>query len=127
MTRMENTRNLCFKVAHTEIIRNYNININISMTEFIENIKNLIYNDLQMENIEIVPTGQPYIRGRAAEDAVALLPSQDSVYDYFRERINFTSFYIRKINNENQESNISVNANANTNANANANGYTQQI
>jgi hypothetical protein len=96
-------KDFTFKLAYTEIILTYNININITLTDFIENIKSAVLNDLHMENIEIVPTGQDYVPGRAAEDADALLPSsQYTLAEYFREKIYFTSFYIRQINNGNQ-------------------------
>jgi hypothetical protein len=93
-----------FKLAYTCETKIYSINPNISIKNFIHDIKHKARIDFHIEDyedIEIVEAGQPNnINGRDAEKAPAIEHSDESVYQRYGTRHNNIAFYIRKIPSE---------------------------
>ena len=92
-----------FKLIFSNIKRKYDIDINISISNFIKNIKNLIKNDnefniLDNESIEIIQAGLP-----KGENDKCIRSTKIKFKDYFslnneiNRKNNFLAFYIRKV------------------------------
>jgi len=81
--------------------KNYLVNPNISMNQFISEIKVRARGDFRLsinEDIEIAEAGHPNnINGHDAELAPALEPSNTSIRQIYENKYKQTAFYIRKI------------------------------
>jgi len=86
-----------FKVAGTTRSSNYNVNLNWTIAEFINIMREKVINDFNLENVEFVDTMQNLPQGIAAEDGQALLPTNRTIYSYFGNNIYQTAFYIRPL------------------------------
>lgn len=91
--------NFYFKLVYTEQTFCHTFSPNISIKNFIESVKYNSIIDFQLENnsnIEIIESGQyNNINGRDAELAPALIPSNNTLRQIYRNRFNYISFYIR--------------------------------
>ena len=94
------THSFYFKLAYTCQTINYDINLDMSMNNFINYVKDKIRVDFNIDNnydIEIVKAGNPdNINGHDAELAPALEPSDTSIREEFNNYKQI-AFYIRKI------------------------------
>jgi hypothetical protein len=101
MTNTENYYEFYFKLTYTSETINFLVDPNISIKSFIDDVKILIPQHLNIspnEDIEIVEAGQPNnINGRDAELAPALEPSDFTMRQLYQYRYKHTAFYIRKI------------------------------
>jgi hypothetical protein len=92
---------LYFKLVYTCQTKNYIVNPNISIKDFIKNVKARARNDFNLNNdedVEIVEAGNPdNINGHDAELAPALEPSSTTIREIYGNRHTRTAFYIRKI------------------------------
>lgn len=111
---MEHYYNFDFKLIYTDQVRKYRVDPDMTITKFIEDIKNRIYHDFEVnddEDIEIVEAGQfNNINGNAPELAPALTPSNYLVRQIYPKNDKcFIAFYIRKktklVNYTNSEKN----------------------
>ena len=95
------THSFYFKLAYTCQTINYDINLDMSIENFINYVKDKIRVDFNIDNnydIEIVKAGNPdNINGHDAELAPALEPSDTSIRENFNNYKQI-AFYIRKIN-----------------------------
>jgi hypothetical protein len=124
MSEPEGCYNFYFKLVYTCQTKNYLVNPNISVKNFIQEIKERARVDFQLnpdEDIEIIESGNPNnINGRDAEMAPALEPSSIRIREIYGTRHKQTAFYIRKIpllqlsiNIPDEEENIEDNSNQN--------------
>ena len=95
-----NYANIYVKLAYTCTTNNYNIDTNVSVSDFIQNIKNSVYNDPIFNistniPIEIVESGQG-TKNTSAEDAPALIESDEIVSNKYKR---IPAFYVRICNN----------------------------
>ena len=94
------THSFYFKTVYTCQTINYDIDLNMSITEFINYVKRKIRVDFNIDNnysIEIVEAGQfNNENGRDAELASALEYSDTSIREKF-DNYNQTAFYIRPV------------------------------
>ena len=87
-----------FKIVNTEQVANIAVPTNLCLANFIEFVKNKIYETFAINrntNIEIVEAGQgtPYVR---AEDAPALEPNKNiTVREKYNGVYGNISFYVR--------------------------------
>ena len=107
-----------FKLVYTCQTVNYDIDLNMSMTEFINYVKDKIRVDFNIDNncdIEIVESGQPNnVNGRDAELAPALEATNYTILQTYENSYKNTAFYIRTVmrGRENLENNINDNLNS---------------
>ena len=78
-----NLVNVYFKVARTIMSSMYEININWTLEEFINIMREKVIEDFDLENAEFVDTYQNLPRGLAAEDAPAVQSSNIRLIDYY--------------------------------------------
>ena len=101
-----------FKLSYTCQTKIYFVRPNITISQFIDDIKMRARGDFDLtdnEDIEIVIVGQyDNINGRDAELAPAIQPSNTLLSEFYRNTLMNTSFYIRKIPN-NLNINIPIN------------------
>ena len=94
------THSFYFKTVYTCQTINYDIDLNMSITDFINYVKNKIRVDFDIDNnysIEIVEAGQfNNVNGRDAELAPALEYSDTSIREKFNN-YKQTAFYIRPV------------------------------
>lgn len=90
-----------FKLAYTCQTKIYSVNPDISIKNFIEDIKYRARIDFQIglaEDIEIVEAGNPdNINGHDAELAPALEPIDTTIREFYENKYKNIAFYIRKI------------------------------
>lgn len=88
-----------FKVIRTCHSKIYDINIYWTTEEFINTMREKVMNDFNLENAEFVDTVQKIPQGTAAEDAVAMQPSSETLINYYGNCIYqmALAFYIRPI------------------------------
>jgi hypothetical protein len=90
-----------FKLAYTCQTKIYSVNLDISIKNFIEDIKYRARVDFQIgldEDIDIIEAGNPdNINGHDAELAPALEPSNITIREFYENKHKNTAFYIRKI------------------------------
>ena len=95
------THSFYFKTVYTCQTINYDIDLDMSIENFINYVKDKIRVDFNIDNnydIEIVKAGNPdNINGHDAELAPALEPSDTSIRENFNNYKQI-AFYIRKIN-----------------------------
>lgn len=112
MTQNNQYYTFYFKLAYTCQTKIYFVRPNITISQFIDDIKMRARGDFDLtdnEDIEIVIVGQyDNINGRDAELAPAIQPSNTLLSEFYRNTLMNTSFYIRKIPN-NININIPVN------------------
>ena len=107
-----------FKLVYTCQTVNYDIDLNMSMTEFINYVKDKIRVDFNIDNncdIEIVESGQPNnVNGRDAELAPALEATNYTILQTYENSYKNTAFYIRTVmrGRENLENNLNDNLNS---------------
>ena len=103
MTQNNQYYTFYFKLAYTCQTKIYFVRPNITISQFIDDIKMRARGDFDLtdnEDIEIVIVGQyDNINGRDAELAPALQPSNTLLSEFYRNTLMNTSFYIRKIPN----------------------------
>jgi hypothetical protein len=75
----------------------YEININWTLAEFINIMKEKVIEDFDLENAEFVDTQQNLPHGLAAEDAPAVQPRNVRLIDYYGNSLYQLSFYIRPL------------------------------
>ena len=92
-----NLVNIYFKVARTILSSMYEININWTLAEFINIMKEKVIEDFDLENAEFVDTQQNLPHGLAAEDAPAVQPRNVRLIDYYGNSLYQLSFYIRPL------------------------------
>jgi len=100
MNRSNDYYQFYFKLAYTCETKIYDINPNISIKNFIEDIKYRARNDFHIENdedIEIVEAGQHCTDGRPSEEAPALEISDTPLIQIYGNRHKNIAFYIRII------------------------------
>jgi len=86
-----------FKLAGTTRSSNYDVNLNWTIAEFINIMREKVFNDFNLENVEFVDTMQNLPQGVAAEDGQALLPTNRTIYSYYGNKLYQTAFYIRPL------------------------------
>ena len=90
-----------FKLVYTCQTVNYDIDLNMSMTEFINYVKDKIRVDFNIYNncdIEIVESGQPNnVNGRDAEVASALEYSNTTIIEKYGDNYKYIAFYVRPV------------------------------
>ena len=90
-----------FKLVYTCQTVNYDIDLNMSMTEFINYVKDKIRVDFNIDNncdIEIVESGQPNnVNGRDAEVASALEYSDTTIIEKYGDNYKYIAFYVRPV------------------------------
>lgn len=87
-----------FKFIYTDIIKQYSVEKNITLKNFIQDIKNRIRNDFNINNnedIEIIEAGQ-----ENNELSCALESSDITLKQKYETKYKMTSFYIKKMVNE---------------------------
>lgn len=108
MTQNNQYYTFYFKLAYTCQSKIYFVRPNITISQFIDDIKLRARGDFNLsdnEDIEIVITGQyDNINGRDPELAPAIQPSNILLSQFYQNTHMNTSFYIRKISN-----NININ------------------
>ncbi len=108
MTQNNQYYTFYFKLAYTCQSKIYFVRPNITISQFIDDIKLRARGDFDLtdnEDIEIVITGQyDNINGRDPELAPAIQPSNMLLSQFYQNTHMNTSFYIRKISN-----NININ------------------
>jgi len=96
------THSFYFKLAYTCQTINYDINLDMSIENFINYVKDKIRVDFNIDNnydIEIVKAGNPdNINGHDAELAPALEATNYTILQTYGDNYKQTAFYIRKIN-----------------------------
>jgi hypothetical protein len=114
MTQNNQYYTFYFKLAYTCQSKIYFVRPNITISQFIDDIKMRARGDFDLtdtEGIEIVITGQyDNVNGRDPELAPAIQPSNTLLSEFYRNTLMNTSFYIRKIPN-NLNINIPINNN----------------
>ena len=89
-----------FKMVNTSQTIYYDIELNLTITSFILDIKNKVRENFNIDNnyaIDIVEAGQfNNINGHDAELAPALEPSNLTLLQKYENNYKQTSFYIRK-------------------------------
>jgi hypothetical protein len=119
MTQNNQYYTFYFKLAYTCQSKIYFVRPNITISQFIDDIKLRARGDFDLtdnEDIEIVITGQyDNVNGRDPELAPAIQPSNILLSQFYQNTHMNTSFYIRKISN-----NININIPIN---NDNENGF----
>ena len=100
MNHSEETYTFKFKLVYTTNTKNYTFKSDLSIREFIREVRQRAPADFDLncnEDIEIVEMGQFYnIYGHDAELAPALEESDWTLREFYRNRHKSTSFYIRK-------------------------------
>jgi hypothetical protein len=100
MNHLEETYQFRFKLVYTTNTKNYTFKSDLSIREFIREIRQRAPADFDLncnEDIEIVEMGQfNNINGHDAELAPALEESDYTLRELYENRYKFTSFYIRK-------------------------------
>ena len=100
MNHPEETYTFTFKLVYTTNTKNYTFKSDISIREFIREVRQRAPADFDLncnEDIEIVEMGQfNNIYGHDAELAPALEESDRTLGELYENRYKFTSFYIRK-------------------------------
>lgn len=95
------THSFYFKLAYTCQTINYDINLEMSIENFINYVKDKIRVDFNIDNnydIEIVKAGNPdNINGHDAELAPALEATNYTILQTYGDNYKQTAFYIRKI------------------------------
>ena len=95
------TYSFYFKVAYTCQTVNYDINLDMSLTEFIEQVTTNARTDFDINsnyNIEIVIAGQSNnVNGRDAEVAPALENSDMTIREKLGDGYKYVAFYIRPV------------------------------
>ena len=95
------THSFYFKLAYTCQTINYDINLDMSIENFINYVKDKIRVDFNIDNnydIEIVKAGNPdNINGHDAELAPALEATNYTILQTYGDNYKQTAFYIRKI------------------------------
>jgi len=95
------THSFYFKMVYTCQTINYDINLDMSIAEFINYVKDKIRVDFNIDNnydIEIVKAGNPdNINGHDAELAPALEATNYTILQTYGDSYKQTAFYIRKI------------------------------
>lgn len=95
------THSFYFKLAYTCQTINYDIDLNMSIENFINYVKDKIRVDFNIDNnydIEIVKAGNPdNINGHDAELAPALEATNYTILQTYGDNYKQTAFYIRKI------------------------------
>jgi hypothetical protein len=108
MTQRNQYYTFYFKLAYTCQSKIYFVRPNITISQFIDDIKLRARGDFDLtdnEDIEIVITGQyDNVNGRDPELAPAIQPSNILLSQFYQNTHMNTSFYIRKISN-----NININ------------------
>ena len=97
MEQNDDNYKFCFKLVFTTKVKYYFVNSNISVKNFIDDIKNKVRVDFEIndnEDIEIIESGQ-----MNDELASALLSSDLPIKQLYGDKHKITSFYIRKIIN----------------------------
>lgn len=116
MTQRNQYYTFYFKLAYTSQTKIYFVRPNITISQFIDDIKLRARGDFNLtdnEDIEIVITGQyDNVNGRDPELAPAIQPSNMLLSQFYQNTHMNTSFYIRKISN-----NININIPINNNEN----------
>jgi hypothetical protein len=96
------THSFYFKTAYTCQTINYDINLDMSIENFINYVKDKIRVDFNIDNnydIEIVKAGNPdNINGHDAELAPALEATNFTILQTYGDNYKQIAFYIRKIN-----------------------------
>lgn len=80
------------KVVYTETTRTYYVRRNITIEEFIKEIKRKIMDEVEIKHFELVPLSEGFI---CAEDGPALESSSDCVSTICND--DYTFFYVRPI------------------------------
>ena len=100
MNRSEETYTFSFKLVYTTRTKNYTVNSDLSIRDFIREIRQRAPTDFDLncnDDIAIVETGQfDNIYGHDAELAPVLEESDWTLRDLYGNRHKSTSFYIRK-------------------------------
>lgn len=95
------TYSFYFKVAYTCQTNYYDINLDMSVTEFIEHVTTKARTDFNINlnyDIEIVEAGQfNNVNGRDAEVAPELENSNMTIREKLGDRYKYTAFYIRPV------------------------------
>jgi len=95
------THSFYFKTVYTCQTINYDIDLNMSITDFINYVKNKIRVDFDIDNnysIEIVEAGQfNNVNGRDAELAPALEATNYTILQTYGDSYKQTAFYIRTV------------------------------
>ena len=95
------TYSFCFKVIYTCESMNYDIDLDMSISDFINIVKNKVCIDLNIANnydIEIVEAGQfNNVNGRDAELAPALEISDTTIREKYGDNYKQIAFYIRPV------------------------------
>ena len=96
------THSFYFKLAYSCQTINYDINLDMSIENFINYVKDKIRVDFNIDNncdIEIVKAGNPdNINGHDAELAPALEATNYTILQTYGDNYKQTAFYIRKFN-----------------------------
>ena len=96
------THSFYFKLAYTCQTINYDIDLDMSIVNFINYVKDKIRVDFNIDNnydIEIVKAGNPdNINGHDSELAPALEATNYTILQTYGDNYKQTAFYIRKIN-----------------------------
>ena len=91
------TMSIYFKVARTTRTAFYNVDLNWTTEQFINIMREKVFNDFNLENVEFVDTMQNLPQGIAGEDGQALLPTNRTIRSYYGNNIYQTAFYIRPL------------------------------
>ena len=103
MTQNNQYYTFYFKLAYTCQTKIYFARPNVTISQFIDDIKLRARSDFHLtddEDVEIVIAGQYHnINGRDPELAPAIQPSNILLSEFYRNNLMNTSFYIRKTPN----------------------------
>ncbi len=96
ISQIQNILPVYVKLVYTSTTNTYNLDTNVTVTEFIQNIKNSIYNDSIFNigsefPIEIIHAGQ-YNKNSKPEEASAVTESNEIASTRFGQNL---AFYVR--------------------------------
>jgi Zinc finger, C3HC4 type (RING finger) len=85
---------LIFKIVRTDISRQFQVDLSWSMEEFILHMKEKILCEFYLDNVDLVDDINR-IYDIAAEDGLAIQPSNINIRQHYKDKINQVAFYVR--------------------------------
>jgi len=84
-----------FKLTTTGLVRPFPINLNWTMTDFIYNMREQVFYEYNLDNVEFIDDLNRFHHDTPIEQASAIQPSNISVRQRYADKINIIAFYIR--------------------------------
>ena len=84
-----------FKIVRTAISKPFEIDLAWTMSEFIRHMKEYIFYDYLLDNVDLVDDTERNNYEGSVEDGPAIQPSNMTVFEKYKNKINYVAFYIR--------------------------------